>query len=75
MASLFALGIMSTSWMAFVAALIAAEKTLPWRRLATYGTTALLVALGALLLAVPGAVPGLTIPGHAPMPRMERMAP
>ena len=30
MASLFALGIMSIAWMAFVAALIAVEKTLPW---------------------------------------------
>ena len=32
MASLFALGVMSIAWMAFVAALIAAEKTLPWGR-------------------------------------------
>ena len=32
MASLFALGVMSIAWMAFVAALIAAEKLLPWRR-------------------------------------------
>ena len=44
MASLFALGVMSIAWMAFVAALIAAEKTLPWRRVATYGTAALLLA-------------------------------
>jgi predicted metal-binding membrane protein len=63
MASLFALGIMSLAWMAFVAALIAAEKVLPWRRVATFGTAALLVALGALLLAAPDAIPGLTIPG------------
>ena len=46
MASLFALGVMSIAWMAFVAALIAAEKTLPWRRVATYGTAAILLALG-----------------------------
>ena len=32
MAALFALGVMSIAWMAFVAALIAAEKTLPWGR-------------------------------------------
>ena len=38
MAALFALGVMSLAWMAFVAALIALEKTLPWRRVATYGT-------------------------------------
>ena len=46
MASLFALGIMSIVWMAFVAALIAAEKSLPWRRVATYGTAGILLALG-----------------------------
>jgi predicted metal-binding membrane protein len=66
MASFFALGIMSVVWMAIVAGLIAIEKTLPWRRVATYGTTAVLLALGVLLLAAPQAVPGLTIPtgGH-----------
>jgi predicted metal-binding membrane protein len=35
MASLFALGVMSVSWMAVVAGLIAVEKTLPWRRIVT----------------------------------------
>ena len=63
MASLLALGVMSVAWMAFVAALIAAEKTLPWRRVATYGTAALLLALGVLLLAAPEVIPALTIPG------------
>jgi predicted metal-binding membrane protein len=63
MASLFALGVMSIAWMAFVAALIAAEKTLPWGRAVTYGTAAVLLTLGILLLAVPEAIPGLTIPG------------
>jgi predicted metal-binding membrane protein len=53
---------MSIAWMAFVAALIAAEKTLPWWRTATYATTAILLALGVLLLAAPDAIPGLTIP-------------
>ena len=43
MASLFALGVMSVAWMAFVAALIAVEKMLPWRRVATYGTAAILL--------------------------------
>jgi predicted metal-binding membrane protein len=67
MASLFALGVMSIAWMAVVAALIAVEKTLPWRRVATYGTAAILLALGVLLLAAPAVVPGLTIPGDMPM--------
>jgi predicted metal-binding membrane protein len=73
MASLFALGVMSLAWMAFVAGLIAVEKTVPWRRVATYGTAALLLALGVLLLAAPGAVPGLSIPDSGPMDGMEPM--
>jgi predicted metal-binding membrane protein len=75
MASLFALGVMSIAWMAFVAALIAAEKTLPWRRAVTYGTAAILLALGVLLVAVPEAIPGLTIPGGGSMPHMDGMTP
>jgi predicted metal-binding membrane protein len=68
MASLFALGVMSLSWMAVVAGLIAVEKTLPWRRSVTYGTAAVLLALGILVLAAPQALPALTIPtGHMPM--------
>jgi predicted metal-binding membrane protein len=73
MASLFALGIMSIAWMAFVAALIAAEKTIPWRRVATYGTAAILLVLGLLLLTAPDAIPSLTIPGSNPMSHMDRM--
>jgi predicted metal-binding membrane protein len=73
MASLFALGIMSVVWMALVAALIAAEKLLPWRRVATYGTAAILLALALLLLAAPDAIPGLTIPMHDSMPSMGQM--
>ncbi|MCA1824482.1 MAG: DUF2182 domain-containing protein [Frankia sp.] len=68
MASLFALGVMSITWMAFVGGLIAIEKTVPWRRTATYATSAVLVGLGVLLLAAPAALPGLTVPGGAPMP-------
>jgi predicted metal-binding membrane protein len=64
MASLFALGVMSIAWMAFVAGLIAVEKILPWGRVATYGTAAILVVLGVLLIAAPDAIPGLTIPGE-----------
>src|SRR3954467_13961565 len=63
MASLFALGVMSLAWMAFVAALIALEKTLPWGRRVTYATALVLLALGVVLLAAPDALPGLTVPG------------
>ena len=51
MAALFALGVMSVGWMALVAALVALEKSLPWRRAASWGTAAVLLALGGLLLA------------------------
>ena len=70
MASLFALGVMSVAWMAFVAGLIAVEKTLPWRRVATYATAALLLALGLLLFLAPHAVPALTVPGGGQMDTM-----
>lgn len=60
MAALFALGIMSTLWMGLVAGLIALEKTLPWRRTATYSTVAVLIGLAVLALAAPDVVPGLT---------------
>ena len=70
MASLFALGVMSIVWMAFVAGLIALEKTLPWRRVATYGTAGVLVVLGLLVLVAPDAVPGLALPGDGSMLQM-----
>jgi predicted metal-binding membrane protein len=63
MAALFALGVMSLVWMAFVAALIALEKTLPWHRIATWGTAAILLVLAIAVVAVPRSVPGLVVPG------------
>jgi predicted metal-binding membrane protein len=73
MASLFALGVMSVTWMAVVAGLIALEKTIPWRRLATYTTTIVLVVLGVIMLVAPDALPGLTVPDQSPMPSMSPM--
>ncbi len=49
---------------------IAIEKTLPWRRVATYGTTIVLVVLGVIMLLAPDTLPGLTVPGQSPMPSM-----
>jgi predicted metal-binding membrane protein len=65
MAGLFALGVMSLTWMAFVAALIALEKTVPWRRVVTWATVGVLIVLAVGVVAVPGDVPGLVIPGSA----------
>jgi predicted metal-binding membrane protein len=75
MASLFALGIMSVGWMVLVAGLIAAQKILPWRRVATYATAGILLALGLLLLIAPDAVPNLTIPAHNALHAMRAMGP
>ena len=75
MAALFALGVMSLAWMALVAALIALEKALPWRRVATWATTLVLVVLAVGLLAAPHAIPGLVVPagGHAGAHAMHAM--
>jgi predicted metal-binding membrane protein len=63
MAALFALGVMSLVWMALVAALIALEKTLPWRRVATWSTAVLLLVLAVGVAATPKSVPALVVPG------------
>jgi predicted metal-binding membrane protein len=75
MASLFALGVMSVAWMAFVAGLIAVEKILPWRRVAAYGTAVLLLTLGVLVFAAPDVIPALTVPGAGEMNGMDPMDP
>jgi predicted metal-binding membrane protein len=62
MAGLFALGAMSIAWMAVVGVLIAVEKLLPSRALATAGVAALLAALAIGVAAAPASVPGLTVP-------------
>jgi predicted metal-binding membrane protein len=62
MAALFALGIMSLGWMAFIAALIAIEKLLPWRTIANRGIALLLLVLGLSVAFTPENVPGLTLP-------------
>jgi len=62
MAALFALGVMSLTWMAFIAALIALEKTVPWGRAVTWGTAGVLLALALAVVAAPDAVPGLVVP-------------
>jgi predicted metal-binding membrane protein len=74
MVALFALGVMSLTWMALVAALIALEKTLPWRRAITWGTAGLLFVLAIAVVAAPHDVPGLVVPGsHGAMSSMSAM--
>ena len=73
MAALFALGVMSLTWMILVAALIAFEKTLPWPRAATWGAALLLTVLAVWVAAAPGSLPGLTVPGETSGPGMSQM--
>jgi predicted metal-binding membrane protein len=75
MAGLFALGVMSITWMALIAALVALEKTIPWRRAATWGTAALLIVLAIGVLATPNDVPALVVPsgGQHAMHSMNAM--
>jgi predicted metal-binding membrane protein len=71
MAALFALGVMSVGWMAFVAALIAVEKLLPWRAVAQRSIAVLLAVLGLAVAITPDSVPGLTIPGGSDSMQMQ----
>ncbi len=72
MAALFALGVMSIGWMAFIAALIAIEKLLPWRLVANRGIALLLLVLGLGVAITPASVPGLTVPGSPEAMRAMR---
>jgi predicted metal-binding membrane protein len=72
MASLFALGVMSLTWMAVVAVLIALEKLGPAGRGPRLATATVLVALAAAVLAAPHDLPGFVVPGsHAAAPMMN----
>ncbi|MFL5860565.1 MAG: DUF2182 domain-containing protein [Solirubrobacteraceae bacterium] len=74
MAALFALGVMSLTWMAFVAALIALEKVVPWGRAVTWGAAAVLLVLAFMVVVAPHGVPGLVVPGsHSAMHAMKAM--
>jgi predicted metal-binding membrane protein len=63
MASLFALGLMSVTWMIVFAALIAVERFAPSRVPTSRLIAAPLAALALAVSLTPGNVPGLTIPG------------
>ena len=62
MGALFALGVMSITWMLVIAALVALEKLLPWSAVATGLTAATLALLGVAVMVVPHQVPWLTVP-------------
>ncbi len=59
---LFALGVMSLTWMVVVAGLIFAQKVLPRGDVLTRVFAVVFVAAGIWVAAAPGSVPGLTLP-------------
>lgn len=65
MAALFALGVMSLTWMILISVLIMADKLLPSRRLATFGVASVLAALAIGLLV---GAPISTMSGHGGAP-------
>jgi predicted metal-binding membrane protein len=75
MASLFALGVMSLGWMAFIALLIAIEKLAPWGAQARRSTAVVLAILGVGVAIFPESVPGLTLPRDSGDQIMETMEP
>jgi predicted metal-binding membrane protein len=75
MAALFALGVMSLTWMVAIAGLIAVEKLLPWRKLANRLVAATLVALAFGVSLAPQHVPGLTLPDSPTAAKAMRAMP
>jgi predicted metal-binding membrane protein len=67
MVALFALGVMSLTWMLVVSGLIATEKLLPWRKVATGVVTVVLVTAAIGVAVDPASVPWLTVPMAAHM--------
>jgi predicted metal-binding membrane protein len=69
MSALFALGVMSVTWMALVAVLIAAERVLP--RATRMAVVLVFATLGIGVALVPGRMPGLTVPETQSMSQMQ----
>jgi predicted metal-binding membrane protein len=72
MAALFALGVMSLTWMGLVAVLVALEKVGPSGRGARLASAGVLVVLAAAILVVPHEVPGFVVPGSPASPQMMK---
>ena len=62
MVMLVALGVMSVTWMLVIAALVFAQKLLPAKAAIDVPLAFAIVALGILIIAAPGFVPGLMPP-------------
>ena len=71
MVVLFALGVMSLTWMAIVAAVIFAEKVLPRGEALTRVFAVCFVGVGIWVASAPGSVPGLTQPNSGGADRVR----
>lgn len=60
---LFAVGVMSITWMVVVAAIVFAEKVLPFGERVSRGIAVVIVGFGVWVAVAPGSVPALTQPG------------
>jgi predicted metal-binding membrane protein len=63
MVLLFAVGVMSITWMVVVTAIVFGEKVLPIGEPLARAVAVLLIGLGIWVAVAPGSVPGLTRPG------------
>jgi predicted metal-binding membrane protein len=75
MAALFALGVMSLVWMIVVAGMIAVEKLLPWKALASRLVASALLVLGLGIALAPRHIPGLTLPDSPAAAKAMRAMP
>jgi predicted metal-binding membrane protein len=73
MVALYALGMMSMTWMVVLTVLIVGERVAPQRDVAVRAIAALLVVLGLAVALVPSTVPALTIPSHTGGSAMMKM--
>jgi predicted metal-binding membrane protein len=62
MVALFALGVMSVTWMAAVALIVLVQKVLPYGERFALVSAVAFVSLGIWVAAAPGSVPGLHVP-------------
>jgi predicted metal-binding membrane protein len=60
MVKLLALGVMSSTWMCVVAALVLAQKLLPPRAFIDAPLALAIIAVGILVVVAPSSIPGLT---------------
>jgi Predicted metal-binding integral membrane protein (DUF2182) len=73
MAALFALGVMSLTWMVLITALVALEKASPWPSAARLGTAIVLALLAVGIFAAPNDVPALVMHGSGGRHAMSAM--